>query len=111
VGAVAGLGGAALLVAAAFLLSRPVPSDLPPAVEAGAPSVARVVFAARPWAEVQVDDGPRFVTPRADPVLLAPGEHEVRFRHPRHAEVMQRFQVMAGEERVVLYDFETESPS
>jgi hypothetical protein len=81
-------------------------SQAVPEVAAAAPDPpATIVFDASPWAEIQVDDQAPFLTPRATPVELTPGSHEVRFRHPSYAEVSQRINVDPGETRVVRHTF------
>ena len=56
----------------------PVPD--PPSVDAGAaaapaptPEPAHVRFAVFPWGEIRVDGGEAILTPRAEPIALAPG--------------------------------------
>ena len=66
---------------------------------------ASVAFVAHPWAEIQVDDQPAFLTPRAQPFELAPGSHELVFRHPRYGEARQTLKVRPGEQRVVRHLF------
>jgi serine/threonine-protein kinase len=70
---------------------------------------AQVRFAAYPWAEISIEDGPSFLTPRAQPVELAPGSHRIVFAHPRYGEVTVTVDVEPGEERVVRHTFEEAS--
>jgi len=73
----------------------------PPAAEA-----ARLRFVADPWAQVSIDDGPSFLTPRARPVALTPGPHRVTFTHPLYGRAVVSLEVKPGEERVVSHVFE-----
>ena len=66
---------------------------------------ASIRFTAFPWAEVWIDDEP-FLTPRAEPVALAPGSHEIAFRHPRYGEFRGTFRFEPGEERVLRHVFD-----
>lgn len=101
------LGGWA---AAQLLADGAPPSDAVPEVAAAAPPAATIVFDASPWAEIQIDDQPPFLTPRAAPVELSAGSHEVRFRHPSFGEVSQHIEVDSGEERVVRHSFTAGNP-
>ena len=86
----------------------PVAAVKAPPPEPAAPvqgEPASVAFVAHPWAEIQVDDQPAFLTPRAQPFELAPGSHELVFRHPRYGEVRQTLKVRPGEQRVVRHLF------
>jgi hypothetical protein len=79
-----------------------------PQVSAARPTAADpalVSFVAYPWAEIQIDGGERFLTPRAEPVSLAPGIHEVIFRHPRFGEQRRRLAVSSGQQDVVRHVF------
>jgi serine/threonine protein kinase len=71
---------------------------------------ALVSFVVVPWAEIQVGKASPFLTPRAAPVELAPGKHEVSFRHPKYGEVHRKFVVRPGERRVVRHAFERINP-
>lgn len=104
-------GGAALGTLLIGLLTTalrgpeaPTPTSDPgaalPAVSATAPP-ARVRIVAEPWAEVQVDKSPPFLTPRAEPVELSPGQHEVVFRHPSLGTVRRTVRVKSGERRLI----------
>ncbi len=86
----------------------PEPTEAPPAPLDAEP--AKVAFIAYPWAEIQVDERPPFLTPRAEPVELAPGPHELVFRHPRYGEVHQTLVIGSGEARVVRHIFEGSKP-
>jgi serine/threonine protein kinase len=112
------LGGAAWLALAP--LSQRESSERPP-VDAGkvgesrdlfvdldaaeAEQRARIRFAAYPWAEVSIDRGDPFLTPRAQHVELAPGRYEIAFRHPGYGEFRRVFHFEPGEERVVRHVF------
>ncbi len=78
-------------------------SDLDAVVQSQSASVR---FAVYPWAEVSVDAGSPFLTPRARPVELAPGRHGIALRHPRYGEVLQTLDLEPGEERVVRHVFD-----
>jgi hypothetical protein len=67
---------------------------------------AHLRFVAHPWAEVTIDDGPAFLTPRAQPLELAPGPHRVVFTHPTYGQAVVSLDVQPGEERVVSHVFE-----
>ncbi len=67
---------------------------------------ASIRFTAFPWAEVWIDDDEPFLTPRAEPVALAPGSHEIAFRHPRYGEFRATFRFEPGEERVLRHVFD-----
>ena len=66
---------------------------------------ARFRFVAHPWSEVTVDDGPSFLTPRAQPMELTPGPHRVVFTHPTYGQAVVSLDVQPGEERVVSHVF------
>ena len=66
---------------------------------------AHLRFVAHPWAEVTIDDGPSFLTPRAQPLELAPGPHRVVFTHPTYGQAVVSLDVQPGEERVVSHVF------
>ncbi len=79
---------------------EPEPSMvLPPA------DPARVRFVAWPWAEVRVDGQDAFLTPRARPLVLAPGRHRVSFEHPTYGVEQVTIDVAPGESRVVSHTF------
>jgi serine/threonine-protein kinase len=72
---------------------------------AAAPEPARVRFVATPWAEVRVDDGEAFWTPRAERLTLSPGRHVARFTHPTLGRAEVEFELAAGEQRIVRHAF------
>jgi len=82
--------------------AKAAPPELPTRV---ASERASVTFVAYPWAVIQVDDLPAFLTPRAEPIELAPGSHELVFRHPRYGKARQTLEVRPGEQRVVRHLF------
>jgi serine/threonine protein kinase len=90
--------------------SLPPVSAVRPSTPEPAPPVlgppAEVAFVAHPWAEIQVDELPPFLTPRAEPLELAPGQHVLVFRHPRYGEVRRSLEVKPGERRVVRHMFQ-----
>ena len=95
------LGGWALVRAL-----EPGVQATPPVAAALVPSpAATVVFRVWPWAEVSIDDTRTFLTPRAQPIELEPGGHEVVFRHPTLGEVRRRIVLSAGESRIVHQSF------
>lgn len=106
----AAAAGLMVALGAAFLLGPDAPSgpvgesgDVP-AVSAGVlggNDPAFVRFVVHPWAEIQVDESPAFLTPIASPLELAPGEHEIVLRHPRLGTVRRRVNLEPGEKRVV----------
>jgi hypothetical protein len=79
------------------------PEPVPPAVSSGvpAPEPARIRFVVHPWAQVELDGGSPFLTPRADPIEMAPGDHVVIFHHPRLGTHKLDIHVKPGEERVI----------
>ena len=82
----------------------PAGESLPLAASGAAP--AHVRFVARPWAEVQIGDSRRFLTPRAQALPLEPGRHRVVFEHPRFGRAEYDIEVASGEQRVVRHVFE-----
>lgn len=96
-------------------LARPLPevaalkpAEELPAVLAGEPG--RVAFVAHPWAEIQIDEQAPFLTPRAAPIELAPGPHQLVFRHPRYGEVRESIVIRPGEQRLVRHVFAGAQP-
>jgi len=96
----------------------PLPEPLPEvaAVKAAEPEPAPIgkpgvlAIVAHPWALVQVDDLPPFLTPRARPIELPPGRHELVFRHPRYGKAHQSIVVQPGAHQVVRHVFTGTSP-
>ncbi len=87
-------------------LSRELFADLDAPLDQRSASVR---FAVYPWAEVTIDDAEPFLTPRARPVELAPGSHQVAFRHPRFGEALRAYRFEPGEQRVVRHVFDAAS--
>jgi serine/threonine-protein kinase len=85
---------------AAGALDASPPPPLP------APAPASVRFAAWPWAEVRIEEGPSFLTPRAAPLALSPGSHVVVFEHPTYGRAEYALELAPGEERLVRHVFE-----
>ena len=80
--------------------------DEAPAVPAApAPAPATVRFAAWPWAEVRIEGGESFLTPRAAPVMLAPGAHKIVFEHPTYGRAEYELDLAPGQERTLLHVF------
>jgi hypothetical protein len=84
------------------------PAEEPPAVLAE--ETGQLVFVAHPWAEIQIDEQAPFLTPRAAPIELAPGPHQLLFRHPRYGEVRESIVVRPGEQRLVRHVFPGAQP-
>jgi serine/threonine-protein kinase len=115
------------VVPAPPLLTPPVeaPSAAAPSVEAPsveAPSVAalpvaatvepaHVRFVVDPWAEITIDGGSGFFTPRAAPVELLPGSHRVILEHPSFGRSELTLDVGPGESRTVRHVFKRVKPS
>jgi serine/threonine-protein kinase len=118
-----GLSGAAVAAATLFAvlevlpIRERAPTAMPtdpepvPPVAAGPVTPARIRFVVHPWAQVGVEGKPPFLTPRARPVEVQPGEHRVVFRHPDLGTVKQKIRVKAGEERVIRHVLSGERPS
>ena len=88
-----------------------VPDDraMPPVSAAGG-NAASVSFAVYPWAEISIETGPTFLTPRAAPVELAPGRYEVALTHPRYGVVHRTIEVAPGESKLVRHVFDQVHP-
>lgn len=69
-----------------------------------------MAFVAHPWAEIQIDEQAPFLTPRAAPIELAPGPHQLVFRHPRYGEVRESIVIRPGEQRLVRHVFAGAQP-
>jgi serine/threonine-protein kinase len=91
------------------------PEPQTPSVAAGTASVplppAQLRFVVHPWAQVEVGGDTTFLTPRAAPVEVPPGEHVILFRHPRLGTHKLRITVKPGEERVIRQVLPDESAS
>lgn len=84
-------------------VSAPGPSSGGPSRASGAPG--RVRFVVHPWAEIHVGGHPPLLTPRAAPLELPPGRHEVRLRHPSYGEVVRTVDIEAGGSTVLRHVF------
>ncbi|MBW2413159.1 MAG: serine/threonine protein kinase [Deltaproteobacteria bacterium] len=109
--ALAAAGAMGLLALGAVLLGRvsagPEPEPLP-AVSAALPpppQAATLTLAVYPWARVEIDGREPFYTPRAEPLELVPGPHEVVLDHPSHGEVRRVLELRAGERRTLRHTF------
>ena len=67
---------------------------------------AQVRFVAHPWAEIRLEDGTRFHTPRATPLAMQAGRHTVVFEHPRFGQAEYVVALEPGEERLIRHAFE-----
>jgi len=94
------------------LPDRPRPEPSAPALPAAAVvEPAHVRFVADPWAEVTIDGGQRFFTPRAAPLDLTPGSHRVILEHPSFGRSELTLDLAPGETRTVRHVFSREKPS
>ncbi|NRA01335.1 MAG: protein kinase [Myxococcales bacterium] len=100
------VGAAAAILLAGILWvgyeRNTAPRDVAAQMLTPADAPGLVSFVAHPWAEIQVDDLPPFVTPQAAPLELAPGEHRVVFRHPTLGSRERTLRVVPGERRRVI---------
>jgi len=76
----------------------------PPAAAVSDPALVR--FVVWPWAEVHVEGQDAFLTPRAAPLALAPGTHQIVFEHPTYGRAVYTVELVAGEERQLRHVFE-----
>lgn len=67
---------------------------------------ALVRFVAWPWAEVRIEGQDSFVTPRAEPMTLAPGTYQVVFEHPTYGRADYTLELVAGEQRRLQHVYE-----
>jgi hypothetical protein len=99
------VGGALVgaLLISVLLSGRGGPEREPvlPPVGGSSPGTGSVVLVVDPWAEVQIDGGASFLTPRAKPLELSVGDHEVLLRHPKIGTLKRTIRVKAGEHRVI----------
>jgi len=82
-----------------------------PIVTAAPLEPAHVRVVADPWAQVTIDGGTRFFTPRAAPVDLPPGSHRITLEHPRFGRTELTLDLQPGESRTVRHVFPREKPS
>jgi len=88
------------------------PEPVAPALPAPPPpEPAHVRFVADPWAEVTIDGGSSFFTPRAAPVDLEPGSHRIVLAHPTLGRTEVTLDLQPGESRTVRHVFSRENPS
>jgi serine/threonine-protein kinase len=66
--------------------------------------VGRVMLDVAPWAEVSVDQAVRDTTPLLAPLVLAPGEHALRLRHPQLGIWETTIWVEAGTRDTISFD-------
>jgi len=81
------------------------PKRTPALPIAAPPQPAHVRFVADPWAEVTIDGGKGFFTPRAAPVELPPGSHHVTLEHPTFGRSELTLDLAPGESRTVRHVF------
>ncbi len=93
--------------------SAPAPEVSSPvaAPQPVAPALAHVRFVADPWAEVTIDGRTSFFTPRAAPVELQPGSHQIVLVHPTLGRTEMTLDLRPGESRTVSHVFPRENPS
>jgi hypothetical protein len=75
------------------------------------PQPAHVRFVADPWAEITIDGGEHFLTPRAAPVELQPGSHRIILEHPSFGRSELTLDLQPGESRTVRHVFAREKRS
>ena len=85
----------------------PIPA---PAPALAPPEPALVRFVADPWAEITIDGGSSFFTPRAAPVKLQPGTHRIVLAHPTLGRIELTLDLQPGESRTVSHVFPREVP-
>jgi serine/threonine-protein kinase len=88
-----------------------VPASTPVApviAAAAAPEPAHLRFVADPWAEITVDGGTPFFTPRAAPLDLQPGTHRITLEHPSFGRTELTLDLEPGESRTVHHVFARE---
>ena len=79
------------------------PAVVPAAIPSGP---ARLRFAAVPWAEIRLEDGRSFHTPRAAPIEIVSGRHTIVFEHPRFGTAEVVVELQPGENRLVHHVFD-----
>lgn len=96
----AGAAAVALGIVAAALLVRTVTEGAPSsggAVRGVEQRAAQLRVLAQPWAEIHVDGKLVDVTPVGRPIVVAPGRHEVVFKHPNAPDQVRSVEVIAGQ--------------
>ncbi len=66
---------------------------------------ARLYLDVKPWARVQIDDGPFFRAPTEQPVRLSAGEHRIALEHPELGRVERTVKLEPGEEHTLKHTF------
>ncbi len=85
------------------VVTAPPTPAVVPAVATSGP--ARLRFAAVPWAEIRLQDGTRFYTPRAAPIEIESGRHTIVFEHPRFGTAEIVVDLEPGENRLIHHVF------
>lgn len=87
------LAAMSLIMVVAWALDQqgPSPRSYPPGAASG-----NVRVLATPWADVFVDGAQVDTTPVGRPLRLAPGKHEISFRHPRAPEQRRTVDLAPG---------------
>jgi hypothetical protein len=86
--------------------TSPQVEEQPVSVVTPAAEPASVRFVVYPWAQVRIGDDVVFHTPRAEPVRLEAGRHQLVFEHPTFGRAEYDLELAAGEQRVVRHTFE-----
>ena len=63
-------------------------------------------FAAVPWAEIRLEDGTRFYTPRAASIEIESGRHTIVLEHPRFGTAEVVVDLEPGEDRLLHHVFD-----
>ena len=78
----------------------------PPTPGVATSGAARMRFAAVPWAQIRLEDGTRFFTPRAAPIEIESGRHTIVFEHPRLGTAEIVVDLEPGENRLIHHVFD-----
>jgi len=89
------------------IVSTPSTPAVIPTVARSGP--ARLRFAAVPWAEIRLEDGTSFYTPRAAPIEIQSGRHTIVFEHPRFGTAQVVVELEPGENRLIHHMFDEAS--
>jgi len=98
------LGIVVAVLAAALVVARVThrpPSRSSAEAQGIADRPARLRVLAQPWAEVYVDGDYVDTTPIGRPIVLSPGRHQVRFRHPNAPDEVRAIEVIAAQSIVL----------
>ena len=87
-----------------LIVSAPPTPAAVPAVATSGP--AKLRFAAVPWAEIRLQDGTRFFTPRAAPIETESGRQTIVFEHPRFGTAEVVVDLEPGEDRLIHHVFD-----